>query len=83
MKGICQVCGERPASEMHHIFNGPMRKKSEEYGAVIPVCRLCHDRIHRDINERNKLKAEAQLRIMAENCWSVSDFRGIFKKSYI
>lgn len=80
---ICYKCGGR-ATEMHHIFNGAMRKKSEQYGAVIPLCRECHDRIHnQSAEERIALKAEFQEKIMAEQGWTIDDFRAVFKKNYL
>jgi hypothetical protein len=79
---ICYLCGDR-ASEIHHIFNGAMRKKSEIYGATIPLCRECHDEIHKNATERLGLKAEFQKKIMAEQGWSIDEFREIFKKNYI
>ena len=79
---ICYKCG-CPATEIHHIFNGAMRKKSEQYGAVVPLCRECHARIHDNAEERLALKAEFQVKIMAEQGWSIDEFREKFKKNYI
>ena len=78
----CYLCG-RPATDTHHIFNGPMRTKSEEYGAVIRVCRECHDYIHKKADFRLLLKKNFQAQIMFEKGWSVDDFRQEFHKSYL
>lgn len=79
----CWICGAE-ASDRHHVFNGPMRKKSEEFGAVIPLCRVCHDRIHNeDAKERLELKAEFQRQIMQNNGWDEDEFRKEFRKSYL
>ena len=79
---ICELCGAR-ASETHHIFNGALRKKSEEYGATIRLCRECHDAIHKNDKFREKLKAQYQQKIMDEQGWSIEDFRKVFYKSYL
>lgn len=60
-----------------------MRKKSEKYGAVVMVCRTCHEKIHRDAELRLELKAEWQKILMEQNNWNVEDFRKEFYKSYL
>ena len=82
MNRICQRCG-RPATDMHHIFNGAMKKKSELFGAVIPLCRECHEYYHTHEIENRKLKRTYQLIIMADNEMDEDDFREVFKKSYL
>lgn len=81
----CYRCG-LPATDMHHIYNGALRKKSEQFGAVIPLCRKCHNYYHHDAQGRkdyNDLKAVFQLEIMGEWDMSIDEFREIFHKSYI
>lgn len=78
----CYICG-KPATDHHHIFNAAMRKKSEKYGAVIMVCRTCHEKIHSDAELRLELKAEWQKILMEQNNWSIEDFRKEFYKSYL
>ena len=79
---MCYLCGDT-ATDRHHIFNGPMRNKSEEYNAVINVCRECHDLIHKDYSLRESLKAEFQHKIMVEHNLTIDEFREIFKKNYL
>ena len=79
---LCYLCGGR-ATDRHHIYNGAMRKKSEQYGAVINVCRECHDLIHKDYALRENLKAEFQHRIMQNFNLTIEEFRAIFKKNYV
>ncbi len=79
---ICYLCGDT-ATDRHHIFNGAMRNKSEEYNAVINVCRECHDLIHKDYSLRESLKAEFQHRIMCDNNMSISQWMETFHKNYL
>lgn len=80
----CYICGRDTDCDRHHIFNGAMRSKSEEYGAVVYLCRDCHNRIHSgDQREMQNLKAIWQRQLMIENDWTVEDFREVFKKSYL
>ena len=46
MQGYCEICHKWTALEVHHVFNGAFRKKSEQYGAVVEICRECHDDLH-------------------------------------
>ena len=82
MQEVCEICG-RLASDRHHIYNGAMRSKSEEYGAVVYVCRNCHDLIHKNAEVRLTLKSCWQEKLMIEHNWSEDDFRAVFHKSYL
>lgn len=78
----CYLCG-KPATDHHHIFNGALRNKSEKFGAVICVCRECHNAIHNDIKLRKALKKEFQIRIMSEYGMTEDEFRSEFYKNYL
>ena len=51
-KGRFYLCGRYAQTEEHHIFGGPNRKLSEEYGLKVDLCRECHQfglhAVHRD-----------------------------------
>ena len=56
----CWVCG-RPADEIHHAFHGAYKKLSEDLGCMIPLCRECHNRVHHQGGELDRiLKQDAQ-----------------------
>ena len=59
-----------------------MRNKSEEYGAVVTVCRRCHNEIHNNYWLRENLKRDFQRKIMTEHNLTIDEFREIFKKNY-
>ena len=46
--------------ELHEIFGGRNRRKSIEWGLVIPVCRKCHTKLTDDAKEYKKLQKEAK-----------------------
>ena len=79
----CEICGQETRTDRHHIFNGSMRNKSEEYGAVINVCRRCHEQIHKDAELRLRLKALWQRKIMNEYRWTTEEFIQHFYKNYL
>lgn len=79
---FCYLCGGVP-SDTHHIFNGAERKKSEQYGAIIQVCRRCHNEIHKNYPLREQLKKEFQHKIMVEHNLTIDEFRQVFKKNYL
>lgn len=82
MTGRCELCGRHGETETHHIFNGAYRKKSEEYGAVIPVCRICHNAIHAKAELRKVLKLKYQIKIEKEHGLTDEQFIQLFGKSY-
>ena len=87
MRGYCELCKRYGETEIHHIFGGAYRKKSEKYGAVIRLCRACHNEppngVHFNKKKMDSLRAETQARIMKENGWDVDDFRREFGKNYL
>lgn len=56
---VCYFC-RRPKQHIHHVMNGANKKKSEKYGLMIPVCAICHNRIHcgTSADELNMLKVK-------------------------
>lgn len=59
IEDICFLC-HRPASEIHHCVFGRFRKLSDKYGLVVPLCRECHEVVHRNKNRADLLKEIAQ-----------------------
>lgn len=56
----CYVCG-RPASEWHHVMHGADKKLSETMGLMVPLCRECHNKVHHQGGELDRiLKQDAQ-----------------------
>ena len=80
----CFLC-DREACDLHHVFNGAMKKKSEQYGAMVYLCRSCHDKLHngKDQKDMQNLKQHFQRQIMIKNDWNIDDFRAVFKKNYL
>ena len=75
MEGFCDICLKWRALERHHVFGASFRDKSEKYGAVVEICRECHDDLHHRHPAKYKwLKREWRDRLMAENGWSTEDF---------
>lgn len=56
----CYVCG-RPAAEWHHVMHGADKKLSETMGLMVPLCRECHNKVHHQGGELDRiLKQDAQ-----------------------
>lgn len=81
----CHMCGKTWMIEHHHVFAGPYRKKSTQYGYVWPLCAWCHRHpiigVHYNQERNLMLKREAQEDF--EKTHSREEFRRIFGKSYI
>ena len=87
----CWLCGRNGSADpldRHHIFGGANRKKSDKFGLVVD---LCHDRchifgkeaVHQNAETMQRLHEYGQRKAMAENGWTVDDFRREFGKNYI
>ena len=78
---FCFRCGCYGATDWHHIFNASNKKQSEKYGAMIRVCRPCHNEIHK--SEMLETKIMAQEKIMDYYKLTEDEFRDIFGKIWI
>lgn len=52
---LCIICNS-PVSDIHHLVMGKGRRKlADEDGLIVPLCRLCHDEIHKNSYAANEL----------------------------
>jgi len=87
----CWLCGKNgtgDALEQHHIFMGPLREKSEQYGLVVYLCgSSCHREgkraVHRCRETRDELMRWGQEKVMKEQGWDVERFREEFGKNFL
>lgn len=83
----CFLCKKWTNTERHHIFPGPLRKKSERYGLVVDLCHSCHNEppngAHHNQNTANYLKQYGQRKAMQEYGWTKADFIREFEKNYL
>lgn len=87
----CFLCGRNGATDpldRHHIFGGPLRKKSERLGLVV---HLCHNRCHifgpraahQNRETMQKLHEYGQRKAMEEQDWTTEDFIREFGRNYL
>lgn len=87
----CWLCGRNGSADpldLHHIFRGPNRDKSEKYGLVV---RLCHSQchlygrraVHNNSDTMSALHQFGQRKAMAENGWTTEDFIREFGRNYL
>jgi len=87
----CFLCGRNGTGDpldRHHIFGGALRKKSEKYGLVVYLCHHdCHEfgkkAVHRCAETRQMIQEYGQRKAMAEQGWTVEEFRLEFGKNYL
>ena len=83
----CYLCGSYRMIEWPHIFGASNRKKSTQYGLVVPLCRSCHNEppngVHHNANTNRRLKTTAQQKAMEHYGWDVDTFRSKFGKNYL
>lgn len=85
---VCWVCGAIHNLEDHHVFGGPLRKKSEKYGLKVWLCHNHHNEnipgdpgVHFNPTLRNNLKWIAQLEF--ERVYGHEKFMQEFGRSYL
>ena len=49
-----------PKNHLHEVFFGNNRINSMKYGCIVPLCALCHSKVHNDIQIDLKLKKELE-----------------------
>lgn len=87
----CFICGRNGSDDpldVHHIFGGAYRNKSEKYGLKVYLCHnRCHifgkSAVHKNADQMRKLKRYGQIRAMQENNWTKADFVREFGKNYL
>ena len=69
---------------VHHIFQGPYRRKCEKYGFLVAIRPRLHDMVHRDINEGWSLDWRQRCqRYWEENIGSREEFITEFGRSWL
>lgn len=83
MTGNCEICHRFRSLDKHHVFGAGFRSKSEKYGAVVWICRECHNDLHHKHPAQYEwLKKQWQRRLMEEHGWNVDEFIQIFGRNY-
>lgn len=83
----CYFTGS-PVVERHHVFGGPLRKKSEKYGFVVPLHPYLHPNgVHFKRTPEN-LKIDRKLKVMCqeyyeEHIGSREDWMREFYENYL
>ena len=86
--GKCWLCGNWGWLEEHHIFGGPLRKKSEKFGLKVGLCgdtchRLGKEAAHQCEATALRLHQYGQRKYMGEQGATVDEFRAQFGKNYL
>lgn len=76
----CYFC-LRPATDLHHIFQGAYKKASERHNFMVHLCRDCHNKVHMDKAPRILLRQMCQTEY--EKVFSREDFIEEFGRNYL
>lgn len=87
----CFLCGRNGNGdplELHHIFGGANRWKSDKYGLTVWLCgRRCHRlgefSAHQNADVMDYLHRYGQQKAMLKNNWNIEDFIKVFGKNYL
>ena len=85
----CMVCGVNKYIEYHHVFGGTSKRKiSDEYGLIVPLCKLHHTGTN-GVHGKNgsllnkRIKQHAQTKAMVYYDWSIEEWIKIMGKNYL
>lgn len=78
----CFIC-DNPVVDRHHAFEGAYRNASEEWGAIIYLCRRCHMKAHDDEHLLSFLRKIAQRKVMEHYGWDEWDFIKHIGRSFL
>lgn len=85
-KGCCYLCGKYGQTDEHHIFGGPNRMLSEQYGLKVDLCLECHrfgkHAVHKDHAVMDELHRQGQ-EAFESQVGSRKEFIKIFGRNYI
>ena len=77
-KNVCRM-----ASDTHHCLSGSNRKKCDEDGLTVRLCRSCHRALHDKGLHDLDLKQIAERKWLEVNNATIDDFRKRYGKSWI
>ena len=88
---ICFICKRSETSynrlEVHHIFGGGNRSKSDRLGLTVTLCHNCHNEppygVHFNKKMADYIHRYGQEKCMTEQGWSEERFIKEFGKSYL
>ena len=78
---ICYICQKRRKDDLHELFGGSNRRKSIEWGLVIPICRICHSEWKTNEEMRRKYQEEGKTKFY--KLYSKEKFLKEFGKNYL
>ena len=85
-KGCCYLCGKYGQTDEHHIFGGPNRMLSEQYGLKVDLCLECHrfgkHAEHKDHAVMDELHRQGQ-EAFESQVGSRKEFMKIFGRNYL
>lgn len=77
----CYFCGN-PVVDPHHVrLGGCSKKKAEEYGLIVYICRKHHTELHN--NEVIKKSVQQYAQHTLEKTMTREEYMQIFKKNYL
>lgn len=79
----CFVCGSKYGHiDKHEVFGGTNRSNSMIFGFILPLCRVCHDKLTLNY-ETNLIWAKKCQKYYEDNLGTRDDFISIFHRNYL
>jgi hypothetical protein len=84
---VCFLCGANGPLEKHHCIGAAYRKKSEQQGLWVYLCKSCHNippnGVHHNRERMDALRATAEQAWIDEYDASIDDFIREFGRNYL
>jgi len=77
----CRICGAYGQTQIHHIFGGRWRQRSEANDFVIELCPKCHRTAHLNASFGDALKHDVQLEYLENH--TLDEWMELMGKSWI
>lgn len=84
----CFLCGSTYQMELHHVFGGANKSKSEEDELMVWLCRKCHHEVHHGAHRSGEFMK--YLRQYGEKLWlcnnpdkTIEDFIERYGRNYL
>lgn len=78
----CFICGKYGAELHHIIFGNSFRQHSEDFGLKVPLCRACHDLVHKSREVNYALRRLAQ-KTFEKKVGTRKEWQLNFEKNYL
>lgn len=80
--GKCYKCGKNGPTELHHVFPGSNRRRSDKDGLTVYLCPYCHWKCHNTTNGISAAEYRHSICVDAQKEYEKHHSREQFRERY-